>query len=37
MADIHMTGSLEQCFLQATGADKNQVAKLDWLEQSGAN
>ncbi len=37
MDDIHLKGSLEQCFLQATGADKNQVAKLQWLEQSGAN
>ncbi len=37
MEDIHVNGSLERCFLQATGADKNQVAKLDWLEQSGAS
>ncbi len=37
MEDIHANGSLERCFLQATGADKNQVAKLDWLEQSGAS
>lgn len=31
---IHLNGSLEQCFLQATGADKNQTARLEWLEQS---
>lgn len=37
MEDIHVNGSLERCFLEATGADKNQVAKLDWLEQSGAS
>ena len=37
MEDIHANGSLEKCFLEATGADKNQTAKLDWLEQSGAN
>jgi len=37
MDDIHVNGSLEMCFLQATGADKNQTVKLDWLEQSGAN
>ena len=34
MEDIHASGSLEKCFLQATGADKMQTAKLDWLEQS---
>ena len=34
MEDIHLNGSLEQCFLQATGADQNQTAKLEWLEQS---
>ena len=34
MAEIHRNGSLEQCFLQATGADSNQTAKLTWLEQS---
>jgi len=34
MASIHLNGSLEQCFLQATGADRNQTARLEWLEQS---
>lgn len=34
MHEIHAIGTLEQCFLQATGADKNQSAKLEWLEQS---
>ena len=34
MDAIHLNGSLEQCFLQATGADKNQTARLEWLEQS---
>ncbi len=34
MAEIHVNGSLEQSFLQATGSDKNPTAKLEWLEQS---
>ena len=34
MDAIHLNGSLEQCFLQATGADKNPTARLEWLEQS---
>ncbi len=33
MDELHQSGTLEQCFLQATGAYKNQVAKLEWLEQ----
>ena len=33
MDELHQSGTLEQCFLQATGADKNQVAKLEWLDQ----
>lgn len=34
MDQIHVSGSLEQSFLQATGSDKNPAAKLGWLEQS---
>jgi ABC-2 type transport system ATP-binding protein len=34
MADIRANGTLEQRFLQSTGADKMQTPKLEWLEQS---
>jgi ABC-2 type transport system ATP-binding protein len=34
MRDIQAIGSLEQRFLQATGADKLQTPRLNWLEQS---
>jgi ABC-2 type transport system ATP-binding protein len=34
MAEIRAQGTLEHCFLEATGADNAPIRKLDWLDQS---
>lgn len=34
MAEIRSAGTLEQRFLQSTGADKAQTPKLEWLERN---
>jgi ABC-2 type transport system ATP-binding protein len=34
MEEIRSQGTLEHCFLEATGADNSPVRKLDWLDQN---